>query len=140
MPPRAKRAAIRIHPLAQTGKPDIRAAKSRRNIVRKLGIVQHDVVLQRGVAEQHVDELTGVVAGRGAAQADSDREQAGRNLADILHPADDVVEDVLVLDRRKRHLDALLDRDGTGAAFDRTRIRADVINGDEAGHGFSLEM
>src|SRR4029077_5850585 len=100
----------------------------------------HHVVLQRGIAEQHVDELAGVIAYRDAAERDTHREQAGRALADTHHAPDDLVENVLILDRRKRHLDALLDRDRTGARVDLARIRADVIGGDEAGHGLSLKI
>ena len=47
--------------------------------------------------------------------------------------ADDLVEDLLVLDRRERHLDALLDRDRLRARLNGARVRADVIDGGESG-------
>ena len=51
-------------------------------------------------------------------------------------PADDLRRDVVVLDRRHRHFDALLDRDGAGAVLDRGGIGADAIDGCQSqGHG-----
>jgi hypothetical protein len=40
-----------------------------------------------------------------------------------------------IVDRRERHLDALLDRDRLRACVDGVRVAADVVDGLEAGHG-----
>ena len=109
--------------------------KARHEVVGKFRVMQDDILLQRRIAEQHVDELAGIVAGGRAAERDAHRERAAADVADRLHLADDLVEDLLVLDRRERHLDALLDRDRLRARFDGARVRADVIDGVEAGHG-----
>ena len=53
-----------------------RAAETPRRRRRQLDVVQHDVVVQRGVAEQHVEELSGVCADRPADERDAHLEQA----------------------------------------------------------------
>jgi hypothetical protein len=156
MPPRAKRAEVREagrrQPLrlqrragegalvragsfAQAGDANIRSGELRREIVRQFGVVQDHVLLQRGIAEQHVDELAGIVADGRPCEGDAHRKQTGRNLTDIVNSADDVVEDLPVVNRRRRHLDALLDRNALRPRRDGTRVGPDVIGGDEAGHG-----
>src|SRR5256886_10408817 len=49
-------------------------------------------------------------------------------VADRLDAADDFAVDILVIDRRQRHLDALLGRDGARARLDRTRVAANVVD------------
>ena len=112
-----------------------RAAERRRDIVRDLGIVQHDVVVDGGVAEQHVDELAGVAADGCRRQRDPRFEQPGADLAHALDASDDLGEHVLVVDRGERHLDALLDGDRLRARVGRVRIAADVIDRLQPGHG-----
>ena len=109
--------------------PVARAAESLHKLGRQLDIVQHHVIVDRGVAEQHVDQLPGIVADGRGGQRDAHLEQAMAQIADGEHAADDLGEHDIVVDRRKRHLDALLDRNGAGAALDRARIAADVIDG-----------
>ena len=98
MPPRAKRsasapsrsgrqalrlqgracqgAAVRADALAQAGDAVARSAECRGQFGGERHIVQHHVVVQRGVAEQHVQQLAGVVADRCGGQADAHRETA----------------------------------------------------------------
>ena len=59
----------------------------------------------------------------------------GLGVGDGLDVPDDVVEHRAIVDRLDRHLHALLDRDGAGAAFDRTGIGANAVDGDKALHG-----
>ena len=65
----------------------------------------------------------------------------GVDLVDRLDPADDVAEHLVVVDRRERHLDALLDRDRVGALLDRARVAANAVDGFQAGrHGRGPEL
>ena len=43
-------------------------------LARKRDILEHHVLVQRGVAEQHVEELPGIVADRLAGERDADLE------------------------------------------------------------------
>ena len=57
-------------------------------------------------------------------ERDANLEQAGLLFGDALDPADDLAAHELVCDRRQRHLDALLDRDGLRrASIDRASLR-----------------
>src|SRR5262245_38709178 len=84
--------------------------------------------MDRGIAEQHVGELPGVVADGGRRERNPHLEQALAHLADVEHAADDLAAHVGVVDRLGRHLDALLDGDGAGAFCDHPRIAADAID------------
>jgi hypothetical protein len=87
--------------------------------------VQHDVVVNGGVAEQHADQLSGAaLPDRLRRERDADPEEAARGLVDLFHAADDAGENEIVVDRRNRHFDALLDRDGAArSAMDRATQR-----------------
>ena len=104
--------------------------------VRKLGIDEYDIVVQRRVAKQHVEKLAGIGADGGGGQSDAHLEQVLVERAGRLDLSDDLVEHEAVVDGRDRHLDALLDRDGARARVDRARIAADMVDGGETGmHG-----
>ena len=113
-----------------------RTAEHPHQLGRQLDVVQHHVLMQRRVAEQHVEELPGIRSDGLGGERDADLEQRVVQLPDRLDPADDLGADEIVLDRRNRHLDALLDRDRARALLDRARVAADVIDGLQTGmHG-----
>ena len=142
MPPRAKRRArsasfagdrpcglsaeqVKARAGAPTRAPQLMqpvtgAAEGVDQLVRKLDIVQRHVVVQRGVAEQHVDELPGIAADGRGGERDAHLEQPVFFFGDALDAADDLGAHEVVHDRRQRHLDALLDRDGACARLDRS--------------------
>src|SRR5262249_47022902 len=122
-----QRPSGRADALTQSGKPVARAAKSAHQVVGKLDIVEDHVVVDRGIAEQHVDQLPGVVADRCGGERDAHRECPGAQVAQLAHATDDLGVHVGVVDGVERHLDALLDRDGAGAIGDRLRVAADMI-------------
>ena len=106
-----------------------RAAEACDQVLRQHNVRKLHVFVQRCVAEQHIDELTGVAAGRLGGQRDADREQAILPLCDALDPADDLRAHEIIGNRRKRHLNALLDRYRARAFLDRGRIAAHEIDG-----------
>ena len=112
-PARARRPAI---PRPGPGKRPI-------DLVRQAEIGKLQIGLQRGIAEQHVEQLPGVVADGGGAEADLDLEPPGRDLADRADLADDLAPHVIVAHRRQRRLDALLQRDRLAPAPRWTRRR-----------------
>jgi hypothetical protein len=116
--------------------PVVRAAEDRDQFLRKHDIAQHHVLVQRRVAEQHVDELPGVVSDGLDRERDADLEQAAIPFGNGLDAADDFRAHEIVRDRRNRHLDALLDRNGARALLDRARIAAHEVDGLQTwGHG-----
>ena len=94
---------------------------------------KHDVLMQGRVAEQHVDELAGILPDGVSGKRDRDLEQALLLLLNCLHPSDDLGGNEIVVDRRERHLDALLDRDFSRARFDRFCRAAHEIDGRQPG-------
>ena len=93
-----------------------------RKTVRQLDIRKHHVIQQRRVAEQHVEQLPGIAAAIGTQhrrhrEADPDLGPAVANIGNALDRADDAIQDGKIVDRLQRHLDALLDGDGSGAGF-----------------------
>ncbi len=110
-----------------------RPAEAEGELARKRDVLEHHVLVQRGVAEQHVEELPGIVADGLAGERDADLELPVLPLGDLLDPADDAREHEFIVDRRQRHLDALLDRDRAGARLDRAGIAADTVDGLQAG-------
>jgi hypothetical protein len=122
--------------LAQFVQPVARTAEPFYELARNVGVVQHDIVVDRRVAEQHVDELAGILPDGLGRKRDAHLEDALFPRLDRNDPADDLRQDGFVLDRRHRHFDALLDRDGAGAVLDRGGIGADAIDGFQSrGHG-----
>src|SRR5207244_1905828 len=87
-------------------------------------------------AEQHVDELAGIVADGRRRKRDCNLEQTLFDFTDGLDLPDDLAADEIVVDCSERHLDALLDRNGLRALGNRAGIAADMIEGGETGgHG-----
>ena len=109
-----------------------RAAKEIREAGRQFNIVQHDVLMEGTVAEQHVKELSGVVACGVGSQGDANFELPVFLLCDRLDLAHDLRPDKWIIDRRKGHLDALLDGERLRTSLDRTCVGANVIGGVEA--------
>ena len=97
-----------------------------------LDVQKHDVVVQGGVAEHHVEELAGVVADGCGGQCDADVELAVAAVVDGFDLADDFVVDRRVVDRVERHFDALLDGDGLRSGFDRGGVGGDAVGRGEA--------
>ena len=91
--------------------------------------MQQHILMQRAVAEQHVEQLRGIVAESLLPQRDGDLEHACFFFGDRLDLGDDFRAHERVINRRNRHLDALLDRKRTRTRFDRARIAADTIEG-----------
>src|ERR1700738_1527131 len=84
-----------------------RAAKELREAGRQFNIVQHDVLMEEPVAEQHVKELSGVVACGVGSQGDANFELPVFLLRDRLDLPHDLRPDNWMIDRRKGHLDDL---------------------------------
>ena len=70
-----------------------RAAECRSQVGGNVDVQQHDVLVQRGVAEQHVEQLPGIVAGGGGGQADADVEDPVAAVLDRFDLAHDVAQD-----------------------------------------------
>jgi hypothetical protein len=95
--------------------------------------------VQRAVAEQHVDEPSGIVADGPGGERHADRERAVPLVGDRLHPADDLAADEAVVDRGQGRLDALLDRERLRPRLDGSRVAADAVDRlDTLGHGLHL--
>ena len=138
-PPR--RQALRLerrggHRPPAGGDPLLQACKAmawssaKGELARKRDILEHHVLVQRGVAEQHVEELPGIVADRLAGERDADLELPFPPLDDLIDPADDAREHEFIVDRRQRHFDAC----STATA----RGRAPRSSGHRSGHGRGL--
>ena len=95
---------------------------------RQDGIVQDDIVEKRRIAEQHVHELAGIVSRGLRIEPDARLENAVPEIANGAHLAHDLAEHLLIFDGRDRHLDALLDRDRTGAFLDGAGLATDVVD------------
>src|SRR4051812_11278767 len=126
---------MQLQAMPQPGDAVLRAAEQVDQGLRHGHVAQHDVLVQGGVAEQHVQELPGIAADGGGCQADADVEQAVAEVGDAFHLADDVGQDSPVIDRGQRHLDALLDGDAPGAGLDLGGGAAHAVgNGETADH------
>ena len=126
----------RAHPAPQLMQPVTGATEGFDQLLRKHDIVQRHVLVQRGVAEQHVDELPGIAADGFGGERDANFEQPMFFFGDALDPADDLGAHEVVHDRRQRHLDALLDRDGACTRLDRSGVAAGVVDRLQTwGHG-----
>src|SRR5689334_7209489 len=118
---------------AQDLDPMPRAFKGAHEFGRQLDVVEPDVVMDRRVAEQHVDQLPGIAADCCGRERDAHLEYAaarilGAYILDVEDTPDDLVVHKRVVDRLERHLDALLDSNHTSTLRDRTRIAANAID------------
>ena len=100
-----------------------RAAERRGEIGRDVHVQQHHVRVQRGVAEHHVEELTGIATDGRGGEADADVEDVAAAVLDRFDLAHDVAQDLRFDDGGDGHLDALLDGDRLGARLDRGGVR-----------------
>src|SRR5262249_57438341 len=73
--------------------------------------------------------LTGIAPDGLSRERDADLEQAIAPFGNGLDVSDDLGAHEVILDRRDRHLDALLDRDGARALLDRARVAAHEVDG-----------
>src|SRR6516165_9957013 len=119
----------RADPPPQLIEPVAGTAEDLDQVLGKRDVGEYHVLVQRRVAEQHVDELPGIAADGRHRERDADLEQAVVAFGNGLDAADDLGAHEIVLDRRDRHLDALLDRNGTRALLDRARIAAHEVDG-----------
>src|SRR6516225_6210287 len=99
---------------------------------RKIDIVEHDVRLKRAVSKQHIEELARILPHGFLCQADLNLEPPVRLLANRFDLTDDLGANECILDRRNRHLDALLNRNGARACLDRTSLAMHAIGDVEA--------
>ena len=112
---------------ADAGDAEARSAEAGRDARRDPCIQEGDVVVERRVAEQHVEELSRLEPGRLHGDPDPDLELVRRHGHDIVDARDDLGEHARVVDRRKRRLDALLERERQGAGVDVAGGRADAV-------------
>ncbi len=123
-----QRAMRRSRSLSQSLHAMARTAERRTQPGRQVDVPQDDIVVQRAVAEQHVQQLAGIVIHGRRRQRNRDIEQAGHDLSNRFDASDDFRQDKVVGDRRQWHFDALLDRERTGARVDRPRVATDAID------------
>ena len=97
------------------------------------GVMKNDIVEKRSIAEQHVRELAGVMPRGLHVERDARLEKAGLDAANVTDLTHDFPENVLVLDGRNRHLDALLDGDRTRALLDGAAVGANMVDGLDGG-------
>ena len=100
------------------------AERFRKQLRGQSHIVQHDIGVQGGVAEQYVQQLAAIavslaVEHHGDGQSDPHLEEAVGELFDRFHLPDDIGQDGWLVDRLDRHFHALFDRDGLGSCLDR---------------------
>src|SRR4029079_920095 len=91
-------AALDTGAAAQSRKAVMRAAETAYELLGKFRVVERHVLLQRCIAEQHVDELARIVADGRGREPNAHREHAIADVSEVLDLADDLVEDLLVLD------------------------------------------
>src|SRR6185437_12047858 len=105
-----ERARRRADAGAQAGDAAAGAGEASDDLIRQAEIDKLDIGLQRGIAEQHVEQLPGVVADGGGAEADLDLEPPRPEFTDGADAADDFAAHEFIPHRRQRRLDALLQR------------------------------
>ena len=130
-----QRTTARAGKLTNAGDAEAGAAKMRDERSGKLGIDERDVVVQRCVAEQHVEKLTRFEAGRFHREAQAHVEDVGgdrRDFGDLRH---DFAQHARVPHRRQRRFDALLERDRLRTGVDRIGRRAHAIGGGDPAVG-----
>ena len=91
--------------------------------------------MQRGIAEQHVQQLSRIVADGRRRETDTNGERAVAEIVDRLDLADDLGQHRRLVDRGQRHFHALFHRDRLRAGLDRGGVAAHVIGDGKAfGH------
>jgi hypothetical protein len=105
-----------------------RPAEALRHICRQLDVVKHDIVVDRGIAEQHVEKLTSIVADSGAGERNAHLEPAVPKVLNRKDPPDSLAQHLLIVDRIERHLHALFDGNGAGTLVNRMRVRAHAVD------------
>ena len=130
----------RVRPPAKLRQALRRAAERSQQLGRQAGVVENDVVMQRSVAEQHIDELAGVGADGRGGERDFDVEPAVAAILDPGHLADDVGEDRSLAHRRQRHFHALFDGDVARAGLDRARVAADAVGCNQSSRQSGLPL
>ncbi len=106
-----------------------RTVESPEQIIRNSYVAENDILMQRRIAEEHIDELTRIFADRSRGEVDAHVEPA---VADILYIGDlphDLRQYAGIVDRLKRHFHALLDRNRIRPRLDRARLAPNAIEG-----------
>ena len=116
-----ERTAERADAAAQAVDAVARAAERRGEIGRNVHVQQHDVRVQRGVAEHHVEELPGIAADGGGGEADADVEDVAAAVLDRFDLAHDVAQDLRLRRWRRRGISTLC---STAIAWARASIEA----------------
>ena len=88
--------------------------------------------MQRCIAEDHIQELAGIVADGLGGETDTHREHAIADVVDIFHRTHDVGQDRRVLYSGQWHFNALLDGDTPSAPLDVLRSASDMVGDSEA--------
>ncbi len=101
----------------------------------KIRIDECRVILHRGVAEQHVEELPGLKAGRNGGEPDAYFEPSATEIGDVFNFSQCLIQHERIVDGADGHLDALLDGNAFGARGDGLGVAADVINGLDSARG-----
>ena len=100
---------------------------------RELKVGEEDVVLERGVAKEDVEELRGVVAGGADGKIDDDEVLVGGDGGDGDEAAEDVLEDERVAERGAGELDGLLEEQRFDAGVEVALVRGGDVIGDAQG-------
>ena len=103
----------------------------------EIGVDQLDVLVQRAVAEQHVDRLRRVVTGGERREANADAEAVGIERLDARDAAHHVLAHPGIAHDVRGHFDALLQRERGGGRLDVGGGRADVVGDVDPGHGLA---
>jgi len=134
---------VSARPLAPTRAQSFKAvawpAKCINEFVGKRGVDQCHIVLQRRVAEQHVEQLAGCETGRDRRKSDANLEQSAAKIGNVFDLAQDFVQHERIIDGWNGHFDALLDGNAVGARCDGFGVTANVIQGLNSGDGHAGE-
>ena len=103
------------------------SAESRCEGGRELDVEQRHIVLQRRVAEEHVEKLARLEASRFGGQSNRGIECTAVRGHDLDDTRDNLIQNARVTDCFDRQLDALLERNCLCARVDRGRRGADTI-------------
>ena len=124
----------RLHAQAASQIGDIvqRSTKRLDQAIRDDHVLQDYIFVQRCIAEDHIQELAGIVPDGLGGETDTHREHAIAYVVDIFHDTHDIGQDRHVLYGGQRHLDTLLDGDGPRARLDVLRGATDMVGDSEA--------
>ena len=125
---------------ANPGNAKSRTAELRHEIRGKLHIDQLDVIVQRAIAEQHVDGLRDVAAGGRGRQANAHLVHAIVAAMHTVDASDNMLGDERIADDFGRDFDALLERDGRRHGVQLFRRRAHAIGDVEPRHVYCFEL